>query len=404
MRRFNELPKMAVPAPPVPSGVADAAALKELSALAMRCGGCGAKVGATVLSRALATIEPAARDDVVIGLDAPDDAAIVDTGGPKLTLQTVDYFRAFIDDPYVFGKIAAVHALGDVYAMGGEPQAALAIATVPYGLEAKVEADLAAMMAGANEVLRDAGCALVGGHTSEGAELALGFSVTGLVERAAVLRKGGLRPGDALILTKPLGTGTLLAADMRLKARARWINAAIAHMTTSNRSAAAVLRRHGAHAATDVTGFGLIGHLVEMVKASSVDVRLFLAAVPLLEGAGETLALGIFSSLQPQNVRLRRAVRNLEEAAQQPTYAILFDPQTAGGLLASLPAARAEACLAELRANGAPQAAIVGVVEAASSALEPITIELSERPHSVQHRDRREKQPPQEGRHVQPVS
>jgi selenide,water dikinase len=260
------------------------------------------------------------------------------------------------------------------------------------------------MMTGANEVLREAGCALVGGHTSEGAELALGFSVTGLVENAAVLRKGGLRPGDALILTKPLGTGTLLAADMRLKARARWVDAAIAHMTTSNRSAAAILRRHGAHAATDVTGFGLIGHLVEMVKASGVDVRLFLAAVPLLEGARETLALGIFSSLQPQNVRLRRAVRNLEEAARHPTYSILFDPQTAGGLLASLPAARAVACLAELRANGAPQAAIVGVVEAASSALEPITIELCERPQATQHRDRREKQPPEEGRHVQPVS
>ena len=121
--------------------------LKEISAIAMRCGGCGAKVGATVLSRALGSIEPAARDDVVIGLDAPDDAAVVDTGGPKLTVQTVDYFRAIVDDPYLFGKIAAIHALGDVYAMGGEPQTALAIATVPYGLEAKVEADLTLMMA-----------------------------------------------------------------------------------------------------------------------------------------------------------------------------------------------------------------------------------------------------------------
>ena len=122
--------------------MADAEAVKEISAIAMRCGGCGAKVGATVLSRALGSIEPAAREDVVIGLDAPDDAAVVDTGGPKLSVQTVDYFRAIVDDPYLFGKIAAVHALGDVYAMGGEPQTALAIATVPYGLEAKVEADL----------------------------------------------------------------------------------------------------------------------------------------------------------------------------------------------------------------------------------------------------------------------
>ena len=174
------------------------------------------------------------------------------------------------------------------------------------------------MMSGANEVLREAGCALVGGHTSEGAELSLGFSVNGLVARARALRKGGLQPGDALILTKPIGTGTLLAADMRGKAKARWVAAAVEHMTISNRPAAAILRRHGVHAATDVTGFGLLGHLVEMVRASGVDASLAVAAVPLLDGARETLARGIFSSLQPQNVRLRRAIRNLEEAAQAP--------------------------------------------------------------------------------------
>ena len=216
--------------------------------MAMRCGGCGAKVGATVLTRALGAVEPAARDDVVVGLDAPDDAAVVDTGGQRLSVHTVDYFRAIVDDPYTFGKIAANHALGDIYAMGAEPQTALAIATVPYGIEAKVEADLAQMMAGANEVLREAECALVGGHTSEGAELSLGFAVNGLVERDAALRKGGLRPGDALILTKPIGTGSLLAAHMRGKAKARWVMAAIAHMTQSNRAAAQILRAHGASA------------------------------------------------------------------------------------------------------------------------------------------------------------
>src|SRR5437899_1114366 len=266
MRKFNELPVM-TPAPAVAlPPLADREALKEISAIAMRCGGCGAKVGATVLSRALASIEPAARADVVVGLDAPDDAALVDVGGEQLSLQTVDYFRAIVDDPYTLGKIAANHALGDVYAMGGEPQTALAIATVPYGLESKVEADLVAMLCGANEVLRAANCALVGGHTSEGAELALGFAVNGLLARDAVLRKGGLAPGDALVLTKPIGTGTLLAADMRAKAKARWIMAAVEHMCRSNRDAAAVLARHGAYAATDVTGFGLIGHLDEMIR------------------------------------------------------------------------------------------------------------------------------------------
>ena len=374
MRKFNELPAMAEP-PAAVSPAADQQALKDISAIAMRCGGCGAKVGATVLSRALGSIEPAARDDVVVGLDAPDDAALVDVGGDKLSLQTVDYFRAIVDDPYTLGQIAANHSLGDVYAMGGEPQTALAIATVPYGLEAKVEADLSAMMAGANEVLRAAGCALVGGHTSEGAELALGFAINGLVPRADALRKGGLRPGDALILTKPIGTGTLLAADMRGKAKARWVLAAIAHMVQSNGRAADILRRHGVHAATDVTGFGLIGHLVEMVRASNVDVTVAVDRVPLLDGARETVALGIFSSLQPQNVRLRRAVRELETVAKHPRYPLLFDPQTAGGLLAAVPLGAAERCVAELRAAGYAGADVVGLVSERSGALEPVTLD-----------------------------
>jgi selenide,water dikinase len=383
MRKFNDLPEMATAVGAPATAVADHAALKEISAIAMRCGGCGAKVGATVLSRALGAIVPAERDDVVIGLDAPDDAAVVDTGGPRLSVQTVDYFRAIVDDPYLFGKIAATHALGDVFAMGGEPQTALAIATVPYGIESKVEADLSLMMTGANEVLREAGCALVGGHTSEGAELSLGFSVNGLVDRALALRKGGLQPGDALILTKPVGTGTLLAADMRGKAKARWVAAAIRHMTVSNRAAAATLRAHGVHAATDVTGFGLLGHLVEMVRASGVDVTLQVAAVPLLEGARETLERGIFSSLQPQNVRLRRAIRNLDEAARHPLYPMLFDPQTAGGLLASVPGAEAGACVAELRAAGYAQAAVVGFVEASTDPLQPVTLDLRAGPSAA---------------------
>ncbi len=376
MRRFNDLPEMAPPATALPP-LADRQALNEISAIAMRCGGCGAKVGATVLSRALGRIEPAPRSDVIVGLDAPDDAALVDVGGERLSLQTVDYFRAIVDDPYMFGKIAANHSLGDVYAMGGEPQTALAIATVPYGLEAKVEADLSAMMAGANEVLRAAGCALVGGHTSEGAELALGFAVNGLVPATAALRKGGLRSGDALVLTKPIGTGTLLAAHMRGKAKARWVMAAIAHMVHSNRMAADILRRHGVHAATDVTGFGLIGHLVEMVRASEVDVTLAIGRVPLLDGARETVAGGIFSSLQPQNVRLRRAIGELDAAARHPLYPLLFDPQTAGGLLAAIPLEEAAHCVAALRAEGYPDAEIIGFVSERSGALEPVTLDLT---------------------------
>ncbi len=375
MRKFNELPEMDTERAAT-SPLADRQALKEISAIAMRCGGCGAKVGATVLSRALGALEPAPRADVIVGLDAPDDAALVDVGGERLSLQTVDYFRAIVDDPYILGKIAANHSLGDVYAMGGEPQSALAIATIPHGLEAKVEADLSAMMAGANEVLREANCALVGGHTSEGAELALGFAINGLVPRETALRKSGLKPGDALILTKPVGTGTLLAADMRGKAKARWVMAAIAHMVHSNKSAAEILRRYGVRAATDVTGFGLLGHLVEMVRASGVDVTLAVGRVPLLEGARETVALGIFSSLQPQNVRLRRAIKNIDAAAKHPLYPLLFDPQTAGGLLAAVPLGEAERCVAALHDAGYPDAAVIGLVSASAGTLEPVTLDL----------------------------
>ena len=375
MDKFNKLPEMPQTAV-APSPVADRQAMRDISAIAMRCGGCGAKVGATVLTRALGGIVPEPRADVVLGLDSPDDAAVVDTGGERLSVQTVDYFRAIVDDPYTFGKIAANHSLGDIYAMGGEPQSALAIATVPYGLEDKVEADLSAMMFGANEVLRDAGCALVGGHTSEGAELALGFAVNGLVARDAATRKGGLQPGDTLILTKPIGTGTLLAADMRGKAKARWVMGAIAHMLRSNRAAAEILRRHNVHAATDVTGFGLLGHLIEMVRVSDVDVTIAPDRVPLLDGARETVANGIFSSLQPQNVRLRRSVRNLDRASAHPLYPLLFDPQTAGGLLAAVPSSEANACIAALRAAGYAEAAAIGTVSPRSAALEPVIVDL----------------------------
>jgi len=301
---------------------------------------------------------------------------VVDVPPGKVMVHTVDFFRAMIDDPYVFGKVAANHSLGDIYAMGAEPQSALAIATVPYGIEAKVEDTLTQMMSGAMEVLRDAGAALVGGHTGEGAELSLGFAVNGLIDRDKVMRKGGLQPGDRLVLTKPIGTGTLFAADMRHKAKGRWIAAALESMVRSNREGAACLLQHGSHACTDVTGFGLLGHLVEMVRASDVDVELHLDAIPILEGAAEMVQAGIVSSLQPQNVRLRRAIANLEEAAADPRYPLIFDPQTAGGLLASVPADKADACVETLRTLGYPSAAVVGSVFPRRERLEPVTIRL----------------------------
>ncbi len=377
MRKFADLPDMGDDAKlDLARGLASEDAIKELSAIAMRCGGCGAKVGATVLGRVMNGIEPVVRDDVLIGLADPDDAAVVETPPGKVVVHTVDSFRAMIDDPYLFGRIAANHSLGDIFAMGGEAQTALAIATLPHGIESQVEDTLSQLMAGATEVLREAGAALVGGHTSEGAELALGFAVSGLIDREKILRKGGMRPGDRLLVTKPLGTGTLFAADMRHKARGAWIAAALESMQLSNHAGARCLHRHGASACTDVTGFGLLGHLVEMIRASEVDVELDLEAVPILPGALETVAAGITSSLQPQNLRLRRAVRDLDRVAGDPRWPLLFDPQTAGGLLASVAESEAEARVEELRSLGYPHTALIGRVVAPSGALEPITLSV----------------------------
>jgi selenide,water dikinase len=378
MRKFTEFPEMAPDRPPGVASLALSAeeSLQAISALAMRCGGCGAKVGANVLSRALAAIEPIERSDVLIGLHSPDDAAVVRVPPGKAVVQTVDFFRAFIDDPYVFGQVAANHALGDVFAMGAEPQTATAIVTVPPGLERKVEDLLTQMMAGAVKVLNAAGCALVGGHTGEGAELALGFAINGLIDEqmSGVMRKGGMQPGDVLLLTKSIGTGTLFAAHARYAAKGRWIDAALQSMVLSNQTGADLLRTHGATACTDLTGFGLLGHLVEMTRPSGVDAELQLSALPLLDGAVDCVKAGIVSSLQPANVRLRRALRNADEFVGDPRYSLLFDPQTAGGLLASVPAAKADACVQALRAAGYTHTAVIGRITTQAEALEPVLL------------------------------
>jgi selenide,water dikinase len=381
MRKFTELPAMSqgatMQAAPASSLALSAEESRQaISAIAMRCGGCGAKVGASILTRALGSLQPVERDDVLIGLHAPDDAAVVRVPPGKAMVHTVDFFRSFIDDPYLFGKVAANHALGDIFAMGAEPQSATAVATVPPGLESKVEDLLLQMMTGAVEVLNAAGCSLVGGHTGEGRELALGFAINGLIDERmdGVMRKGGMQPGDVLLLSKPIGTGTLFAAHAQHAAKGRWIDAALRSMVQSNQAGAHVLREHGATACTDLTGFGLLGHLVEMTRPSGVDAELHLSALPLLDGAVECVQAGIVSSLQPANVRLRRALRNAEAFVTDPRYPLLFDPQTAGGLLASVPADRAADCIAALKAAGYAHTAAIGRICDAADALEPVVL------------------------------
>jgi selenide, water dikinase len=382
MRKFSEFPDMSNAAPAAPSNavanvkLSSEESLQAISAIAMRCGGCGAKVGATILQRALGNLHPVQREDVLIGLKDPDDAAVVRVPPGMAMVHSVDFFRAFVDDPYIFGKIAANHALGDIWAMGGQAQSATAVCTVPPGMDAKVEDVLFQMMTGALEVLNEADCSLVGGHTGEGKELALGFAINGLIEDKpdVIMRKGGMKPGDVLILTKPMGTGTLFAAKDRLFAKGRWIDGALQSMVISNRNGARILREHGATACTDLTGFGLLGHLVEMTRPSEVDAEIHMSTLPLLDGAQECVQAGITSSLQSANVRLRRALRNQEQFVNHPRYPLIFDPQTAGGLLASVPADRVDACIAELKATGYPHTTKIGRILPQGDALEPILL------------------------------
>jgi len=350
MRKYQELPEMESKGSD--AGTADVDP--------MRCGGCGAKVPADVLTKALASISPnpAAAPNILVGLDDPDDAAVITPPPGKALVQTFDQFRAFIEDPYLFGRIAANHCLGDIHAMGAEPASALAAVTLPYANPAKMGHDLTQLLSGALATFAVDNVALIGGHTGEGGEMMLGFTVNGFIDEEAMLRKGGLKAGDAVILTKPLGTGALLAADMRHAADGRRIDAAVETMLQSNGPAARIARQHGANAATDVTGFGLAGHLIEMAEPAGVWVTLDFDAVPVLDGALAVMAEGIVSSLQPDNER--SADGKLATGGDDAKRPILFDPQTAGGLLIGLPQDQVAACLADLQEAGYTGASQIG--------------------------------------------
>lgn len=344
----------------------------------MHCAGCASKVGGAVLGRALARVGTGQveRDDVLVALAAADDGAVVTVPAGMVMVQTVDHFRALIDDPFLFGQICANHCLSDLFAMGAMPQSALAIATLPYASESKQEETLYQLLSGAIKVLNQSQAMLIGGHTTEGTELSLGLSCNGLADPEKLWRKSGMKPGQVLILTKALGTGTLFAADMRLQAKGRWIEAAIASMLLSNQGAADCLRMYGVAACTDVTGFGLLGHLLEMVRASNVAVELKIGAIVVLPGAQGTIQKGILSSLHPQNLQFASSIHNHSQIVCHPLYSLLFDPQTSGGLLAAVPIEQAIACLSALHMAGYADSRIVGKVVPLSQ-FPPVTIALS---------------------------
>jgi selenide,water dikinase len=364
MRKFSDLPAMDGGVPE------DLGRDATEDPLPMHCAGCGSKVGARVLRRALARLDLSPSEDVLVGLESPDDAAVVRLPEGRVAVHTVDHFRALIADPFVFGRITAVHALGDLWAMGATPQTAMAIVTLAYATDGKLEEDLVQLLAGACQVFAESGTTLVGGHTSEGPDMALGFALTGHAVPGELLRKSGLAAGEALVLTKPVGTGVLFAAEMRGQAKGRWIAGAVETMSQTSGRAAEVLRAHGATAMTDVTGFGLVGHLGEMLAASACGARIVLSSVPLLAGARQVAAAGIASSLQPRNRAIEESFAVSQGLAGTPAYELLFDPQTAGGLLAGVPADRADDAVASLRQAGCAAAAVVGEVSAGESRIE----------------------------------
>ncbi|WP_284165210.1 selenide, water dikinase SelD [Frigidibacter sp. SD6-1] len=340
MAKFQDLPVMA------------AAATSGKPSDRPLCGGCGAKAGRGALDQALARLPAPQRADVATG--AGDDAAVLKIGGAHQVI-TTDHLRAFTFDPYVMARIAAIHALGDVWSMGAEPQAALAQIILPPMAEDLQAEWLREIMEGALSVFAPEGADIVGGHTTLGAELTIGFTVTGLAPRPVT--HAGARPGQAIVLTKPIGIGVIMAAEMLGAAPGRVVAGALAHMQRPQGAAARLLAPH-ATAMTDVTGFGLAGHLLSILDASDVAATLRLSEVPTLPGAVELAASGHGSSLLPANLRARARMFY----SDGPKAELLFDPQTAGGLLATVPAGEADKLVDALRALG-EEAAIIGRIE-----------------------------------------
>ena len=356
----------------------------------MRCGGCGGKVGSSILSNVLEKIyqrqvhyaashhhlshpQRIVHEDVAI---VPITSSAQRGGSSPAFLHTLDYFHEIISDPFVFGKMAAVHALSDIHAMGdATAETATILALTPFAVdEAMMESTLLHMLSGVSDILQNEGVQIVGGHTCEGPQMACGLSLQGFTSDSKHLfRKYGGKVGDKIVLTKPLGTGALFAADMRAQASGIHITEAVLHMTTSNIYASrAAVQMDGVHACTDVSGFGLIGHLLEMLLANdNQDGQDKIAAtvepklVPFLSGALEASRLGIFSTLQYQNFRASHAISNANDASKKypVEYPLLFDPQTCGGLIYFVDSEECDELLLLLQTEKASGTVIGDIVE-----------------------------------------
>lgn len=344
----------------------------ELCRIGNKCGGCGSKVGSSLLAKAIGKLSVVGRPEVLCGLDSPDDCSLIDLGGGSgsVASTSIDYFRSMWRDEYVFGRICANHALSDVWAMGHAPVSALCMAQLPASGEKKLGQRLQRLMEGAVCELNRANCALTGGHTTEGAELVLGFSVLGTGPGRQALRKSlppAASAGSAIILTKPIGTGAIMEAHMRLQARGEWVKQALDCMLLPNRLASEVLVKHGALAMTDVTGFGLGGHLLEMLGGLDRGevAEVWLDSLPLLEGAMDALESAACASalaLSNEQSGLQRMRHQFSSEDDLLVVSLMFDPQTSGGLLAFVPQSEQAACLDELRRSGYAAAAHIGQI------------------------------------------
>ncbi|NOZ39191.1 MAG: selenide, water dikinase SelD [Planctomycetes bacterium] len=324
--------------------------------LAKQCGGCGSKASARVLQKSLPALQQSKYDHVLMGLDPPDDIALLAQRPGLSTAVSIDFFSAFVDDPFLLGRIAALNALSDLHAKGATPSAALSVAILPHGSDEQQARLLNDLLAGAVREFSPHNVPIVGGHSIMGPKLTFGFTILGDADAESVMRKSALSLGDCLVLTKPLGTGVLLAAHMQAACRTEWWTTLVESMLVSNQHAATVASEIGVNSATDVTGFGLAAHLLEMLKSSGFSAEISLGSLPLLPGAAELLENGFESTLAPSNRDSCCDLQIASELQGKSATKILFDPQTSGGLLLAVPEHQIE----ELLSQCGKQAKVIG--------------------------------------------
>lgn len=322
--------------------------------------GCAAKLGPNILSEVVGRLPKFQDEKLLVGVETADDGAVYQISEELAMIQTLDFFPPMTDEPYVFGQIAAANALSDIYAMGGEPKLALNIVAFPNCLGAEV---LGEILAGGVEKVREAGAVLAGGHSINDEEPKYGMSVTGFVHPDKIWKNKGAVPGDVLVLTKPLGVGLVNTAVKAEMASETAREKAVESMTSLNKTARDVLREFPVHCCTDVTGFSLAGHGLEVAKASQVTLEIWADCLPLLPQALEYAAMGLVPEGTYRNKLYQKQEIAFEEGISEALEDVVFDPQTSGGLLASVPKECGEELLRELEARGLPtRAAIIGRV------------------------------------------